>query len=328
MTLRTVLVTGSNGFVGSCLVPRLLKAGYYVKALDWQLYGPSTLQAHPNLVEIRGDIRDWSLLRNTLVGCDAVIHLACISNDPGYDLNPELGKSINYDAFGPLVDVACDSGVKRFIYASSSSVYGVKSEARVVEELKLEPLTDYSKYKALCEDVLLARRAPGFETLILRPATISGYSPRFRLDVVVNTLTLQALAERRIRLFGGHQSRANLYMGDMTRAYQLALEWPSDLIDGQVFNVGAQNFMLFKLAESIRSVIGEDVEIVTEPTNDPRSYSLCSDRIRNVLGFVPIGTLYDAIMELRAAYMRGDIVNPMTNDSYYNVKTLKKAGLK
>ncbi len=175
------MITGGAGYVGSVLVPKLLSKGYRVKVLDLFIFGNDVfneVKDHPNLEQIKGDIRDENLLREVIPGCDAVIHLACISNDPSFELNPDLGKSINFDAFFPLVDISKENGIKRFIYASSSSVYGVKEEKNVTEDLKLEPLTDYSKYKALCEEVLNKKREPGFVTLIIRPATVCGYSPR------------------------------------------------------------------------------------------------------------------------------------------------------
>jgi len=332
--IQTVLVTGGAGYVGAVLVPRLIRASYRVKVLDLFLYGDGVLEEHPNLEQIHGDVRDQDLLKRILPGCDAVIHLACISNDPGYDLNPELGKAINYDAFGPLVDIAKDSGVKRFIYASSSSVYGIKHEEHVTENLKLEPLTDYSKYKALCEDVLMAKRAPGFTTLILRPATISGYSPRFRCDVVVNIQTMEALVEHRIKVFGGEQYRANLHIADMVECYRQALLWPDEVIDGQVFNVGHENFQVADLARRIKDVLENirflqsPIQIETIPTNDLRSYSLCSDKIKEMLGFMPWRRLKESIWDLRDAYHVGKIVDPINNERYYNVRWLKKVGLK
>src|SRR5438105_4333401 len=188
----TVLVTGGAGYVGSVLVPKLLAAGHRVKVLDLYLFGDQVLDGvkhHPRLEQVKADMRDRAVLQRCIPGCDAVIHLACISNDPSFELDPALGRSINYDCFFDLVGVSRDSGVRRFIYASSSSVYGIKEEENVTEDLPLQPLTDYSKYKALCEEVLLAARRPGFVTLVLRPATICGYSPRLRLDLSVNILT-------------------------------------------------------------------------------------------------------------------------------------------
>ena len=210
-----ILVTGGAGYVGAVLVPALLARGCKVRVLDLYVFGDDVLDAvrdHPGLEQIRGDLRDQDLLRRSLAGCDAVIHLACISNDPSFELDPALGRSINYDAFFPLVQLSKKHGVKRFIYASSSSVYGIKEEENVTEELELKPLTDYSKYKALCEDVLLKERGPGFATLILRPATVCGYSPRLRLDLSVNILTNLAYHKREITVFGGEQRRPNLHI--------------------------------------------------------------------------------------------------------------------
>lgn len=326
--IQNVCVVGGAGFVGSVLVPSLIRASYRVKVLDLFIYGDNVLQPHPNLEIVRGDVRNTELLKQVFPGCDALIHLACISNDYSFELNPELSTTINYDSFGPLVDVAKDSGITRFVYASSSSIYGVKSELEVIETLKPEPLTLYSKYKAACEDVLLAKRCPGFTTVILRPATVSGYSPRFRMDVIVNVLALNALAGRRIKVLGGTQMRANLCMADMCQCYLNSLQWPAELVDGETFNVGQENFIVADLANQIRDIIGHDVEIVTEPTNDKRSYSLCSDKIRNVVGFAPKYHLEDAVKELKEAYRDGRIVNPLTNPRYYNVQWLKQIGLK
>ncbi|MCK4602619.1 MAG: NAD-dependent epimerase/dehydratase family protein, partial [Phycisphaerae bacterium] len=219
---KSVLVTGGAGYVGSALVPKLLEAGYKVKVIDLYIFGRDVLQDvrdDPNLTELKGDIRDRSLLEKEIPGSDAVIHLACISNDPSFELNPDLGKSINYDAFLDLVDVAKNSGVKRFIYASSSSVYGVKDAENVTEDLSLEPLTDYSKYKAMCEDVLAEQRQSGFVTLTLRPATVCGYSSRLRLDLTVNILTNHAVNNRQITVFGGSQKRPSIHIEDMTDLY-------------------------------------------------------------------------------------------------------------
>ena len=329
--ISRVLVTGGAGYVGAILVPQLLERGYSVRVLDLYLYGDEVLQSvasHPSLEQINGDIRDRNLLERVMPGCDAVIHLACISNDPSFELNPELGKSINYDAFFDLVAVAKDSGVKRFIYASSSSVYGVKSDDNVTEDLPLEPLTDYSKYKALCEDVLLKVQSPDFTTVVLRPATVCGYSPRLRLDLTVNILTNYAVNARRITVFGGNQKRPNIHIDDMAAVYLRLLEAPSDQIAGKVFNAGYQNHTVTELAETIRSVVGRSTEIVTTPSDDNRSYHISSEKIRRELGFVPTHTIEDAVRGLVDGFEAGRIPNPMTDIRYYNIKTMQALHLK
>jgi len=326
---QSVLVTGGAGYVGAVLVPKLLAAGYKVKVLDVFFFGEDALRSvrdDPNLRIVRGDIRDRSLLEQEIRGADALIHLACISNDPSFELDPALGRSINYDAFRPLVLIARDSGVRRFIYASSSSVYGIKDEANVTEDLPLKPLTDYSKYKALCEDVLLEGRVPGFTTVILRPATVCGYSPRQRLDLTVNILTNHAVNTRVIRVFGGEQKRPNIHIDDITDLYVSVLEYPDELIDGRVFNVGYENYPIAHLAEMVRTVVGQqDVRIETVPTDDRRSYHISSDKIRRELGFVPRRTVEDAIKDLVKAFRSGWLPDPMTDPRYYNIKTLQLA---
>ena len=239
--IKSVLVTGGAGYVGAVLVPKLLAAGLSVRVLDLLLFGEKVFggdQNHPRLEIVRGDLRDRVTVERCVAGMDAVIHLACISNDPSFELDPALGKSINFDCFEPLVDLAKEAGVRRFVYASSSSVYGVKSTPNVTEDLPLEPLTDYSKFKALCEEVLLKKRSPGFEVLVLRPATVCGYSPRLRLDLTVNILTNHAVTNRKILVFGGAQMRPNIHIEDMTDLYVQTLTWTSDVFDGQIYNAG------------------------------------------------------------------------------------------
>lgn len=323
---RAVFVTGGAGYVGSVLVPKLLGNGYYVKVLDLYIYGEHVLDANPNLEQIKGDIRDRALLERVIPGCDAVIHLACISNDPSFELDPVLGRSINYDAFFDLVNVSKNSGIRRFVYASSSSVYGVKEEENVTEDLPLEPLTDYSKYKVLCEEVLLKEQEPGFATLILRPATVCGYSPRLRLDLTVNLLTNHAVNNRKITVFGGQQMRPNIHIEDMTDLYVKSLEWLDEAFGGKVFNAGYENHKIIEIAEIVRGVVGEDVDIVTTPTDDVRSYHISSEKIRRELGFVPKHTIEDAVRDLVAAFDAGKIPAPMTDIHYYNVKTMLEKG--
>ncbi len=326
LDLKTVLVTGGAGYVGSALVPKLLHAGHRVKALDLFLYGDDVLNGvaeDPNLELIKGDIRDQHTVQSAMHSCDAVIHLACISNDPSFELDPRLGKSINYDAFLTLVKVACDSGIRRFVYASSSSVYGVRSEQHVTEELALRPLTDYSKYKAMCEEVLLEKRAPGFTAVILRPATVCGYSPRLRLDLTANILTNHAWNNRMIKVFGGEQMRPNIHIGDMTDLYVRLLQWPQEKIDGKIFNVGYQNHQVLEIAEIVRNIVGEDVRIVRTPTDDNRSYHISSRKLRHELGFKAEHTIQDAVRDLVAAFSTGKISDPMTDMRYYNIKTMQ-----
>ncbi|MCC6448948.1 MAG: SDR family oxidoreductase [Candidatus Aureabacteria bacterium] len=326
-----VLVTGGAGYVGSVLVPKLLARGHRVKVLDLYLYGTHVLDAvksDPRLVQIRGDIRDHVLLEREMRGIDTVIHLACISNDPSFELNPELGRSINYDAFPPLVEIAKRSGVKRFVLASTSSVYGVKSEENVVEELPLEPLTDYSKYKALCERVLIKEQSPRFTTVIIRPATVCGYSPRMRLDLSVNILTNHAVNRGVITVFGGDQKRPNIHIEDITDLYVMLLAAPDARIAGKTFNAGYENRTIMELAGMVRRIVGEErVTIETRPTNDPRSYHISSEKIRRELGFAPRLTVEDAVRGMVEAHRSGKLPDPMQNVLYYNIRTMKAAKL-
>jgi nucleoside-diphosphate-sugar epimerase len=321
----TVLVTGGAGYVGAVLVPKLLAEGHAVRVLDTYWFGDGVLSAvagHPRLTEIKGDMRDRATLERAVKGCTAVIHLACISNDPSFEMDPALGKSINYDAFLPLVQLSKQHGVKRFVYASSSSVYGIKEEEQVTEDLPLKPLTDYSKFKAMCEEVLEAAREPGFTCLTLRPATVCGYSPRLRLDLSVNILTNLAVNKREITVFGGSQYRPNLHIQDMTDLYCQTLRWPAEKIDGKVFNAGWENMTIAGIAEAVRAEVGPDVRIVTSKTDDLRSYRVSSAKIKRELGWEPRYTVPDAVRELVAAFKAGKVPDSLTDPRYFNIKTM------
>ncbi|MDA1014423.1 MAG: NAD-dependent epimerase/dehydratase family protein [Planctomycetota bacterium] len=328
---QTVLVTGGGGYVGSVLVPKLLDAGHAVRVLDLFIYGREVLHDvidNPRLELVAGDIRDQPLLRKCLPGCETVIHLACISNDPSFELNPELGKSINFDAFRPLVEIARDSGVSRFIYASSSSVYGVKSEPDVTETLKLEPLTDYSKFKAMCEDVLQEYQSPDFTTVTLRPATVCGYSPRLRLDLTVNILTNHAVTNRRIRVFGGSQYRPNLHIEDMTDLYVDLVQRPRGEVAGKIWNAGYDNMQVQAIADLIQTSLSpESIEVVAEPTDDLRSYRVNSELIRKEIGFTAQHSIRDAVDDLVAAFRADRIPNSMTDERYFNIRRMQSLQL-
>lgn len=325
--MKRIFVTGGAGYVGSVLVPKLLALKYKVTVLDLMLYGSEVLNDHPNLVKIKGDIRDRELLSKTLPGHDVVIHLACISNDPSFELNPDLGKSINLDAFEPLVRISKESGVNRFIYASSSSVYGIKESPEVTEDMELEPLTDYSKFKAMCEKILMKYQSDNFTTVTIRPATVCGYGKRLRLDLTVNILTNNAINNRKITVFGGVQKRPNIHIEDMADAYILMLEVPKDKIAGKIYNVGFENFSVSEIAEMVKNIIGDDIEIVTSPSNDLRSYHISSRKILNELGFKPKRNIEDAVRDLKEAFDRGDIPDSMNNEKYFNVKLMKNIEL-
>ncbi|HIB98688.1 TPA: SDR family oxidoreductase [Candidatus Poribacteria bacterium] len=329
---QQVLITGGAGYVGSVLVPKLLRADYDVKVLDLYIYGEyvfDSVKNHPRLEEIKGDIRDKDLLEEITLGCDSVIHLACISNDPSFELDPDLGKSINYDAFRPLVEISSGNGVNRFIYASSSSVYGIKEEENVTEKLSLEPLTDYSKYKALCEEILNQYQTSEFTTVIVRPATVCGYSPRLRLDLTVNILTNHAVNFGKITVFGGEQKRPNIHIEDITDLYVDLLSRPKNLVAAKVWNAGYENHRVREIAEIIRQTVdNESVEIVTTPTDDHRSYHISSDKIKRDLGFVPQHTIEDAVQDLVSAFHQGKIPNSMDNIKYYNVRQMNAISMK
>lgn len=328
-TFEHVLVTGGAGYVGACLVPALLARGYRVTVLDLYLYGDDLFAEHrgPALTEVVGDIRDPQAVAEALEGCDAVIHLACISNDPSYDLDPALGRSINYDAFRPLVRAAKSAGVKRFVYASSSSVYGIKAERDVHEDLPLEPLTDYSKYKALCEEVLAEEREPGFTTVTVRPSTVCGWSKRLRLDLVVNILAAHAWHNKKIRVFGGDQMRPNIHISDMVAVYLDLLEQPAEAIDGDVFNAGYENRTVRELAEVVRSTVGGDIDVEIVPTDDNRSYHVSAEKMRRMLGFTPQFTIEDAVRDLCEAFSAGK-VGAMNDPVYHNIQRMRDANLR
>jgi nucleoside-diphosphate-sugar epimerase len=325
--MRKVLVTGGGGYVGAALVPALLAAGYGVTVVDLFMYGDDVLDPHADLRCVKGDIRDADVLRRELVGVTDVIHLACISNDPSFELNPDLGRSINLDAFEPLVAASRDAGASRFIYASSSSVYGIKEVPDVTEDMPLEPLTDYSRFKAQCEEILARYPSPGFTTVTIRPATVCGYSRRQRLDVVVNILTNQAYHNREVTILGGDQLRPNIHIADMVDAYLLLLAAEPATIAGRIYNAGYENQSVRAIADEVRSVIGDDVRVVRKESNDNRSYHISSARIHDELGFRATRTIADAVRDLKDAFDAGLLPGSLTDERYFNIKRMQSIDL-
>jgi nucleoside-diphosphate-sugar epimerase len=328
---RKIFVTGGAGYVGAVLVPKLVAAGHQVKVIDLYIYGADVLKGvedNPRLTQVKGDIRDRDLLAQEIKGYDTVIHLACISNDPSYELNPALSKSINYDAFVDLVEISKQAGVGRFIYASSSSVYGIKDEPEVTEDLPLTPLTDYSKFKAKCEEYLDGAATGDFVVTTIRPATVCGYSPRQRLDLTVNILTNHAVSRGKITVFGGEQKRPNLHIQDMTDLYLFLLDQSPEKIHRKIYNAGYQNYSVRELAEMVRDTLGDNIVIETTPTDDIRSYQVSSRKLKEELGFEARHTIQDAVRELKRAFDAGLLPNSLEDIRYYNIKTMLAINLR
>ncbi len=331
MRFKNVLITGGAGYVGSLLVPQLLDAGYKVTVYDVMYFGDDFLpKDNPNLTLVQGDIRDTAKLAKALKGVEVVINLACISNDASFELDEKLSTSINLDAFEPMVIAAKEAGVKRFVYCSSSSVYGVSESPDVTEDHPLVPLTLYNKYKGLCEPLLWKHHSSKFVCVTIRPATLCGYAPRQRLDLSVNILTNHAINAGKITVFGGSQKRPNLHVQDMCDLYKLLLEVPDEKIAGQTFNAGFQNLSIMEIAQIAKRVVQEefpekgDIPIVTTPTDDIRSYHVNSDKIRRVLGFQPKRNIEDAVRDLCKAFKSGKLPNSLQDTFYFNVRRLKE----
>lgn len=329
MKFKKVFITGGAGYVGSVLVPVLLEKGHHVSVYDLGIYNHE-FEPRPNLEQIKGDIRDRKALIESARGADAFIHLACISNDPSFDLNPGLGKSINFDAFKNVIDACRLNHIKRLIVASSTSQYGVKpADEEVTEDTKAEPITDYAKYKIECENLLQNTEMGTTEYVFVRPATICGYAPRLRLDLSVNILTINALINRKIKIFGGSQMRPALNIEDMARFYELLLEAPGEKIHKQAFNVSYQNITINELAKMVKKVIGDkSIEFEATPSNDLRSYHVNTDKMKSVLGFKCRFSIEDAIKSLIEAYNKGLIIDGLNNPLYYNIKRMKEINLK
>lgn len=310
--MKKVLVTGAGGYKGSVLVPKLLEKGYQVVALDTFWFG-NFLPAADSLEVIQGSVLDLEKL--SLTDIDSIIHLASIANDPCGDLNPKLTWEVSALATMQLADKAKREGVQQFIYASSGSVYGVKQEEQVTEDLTLEPLSEYNKTKMVAERVLLSY-ADYMQVQIVRPATVCGLSPRMRLDVSVNMLTMQALKNKEITVFGGTQVRPNIHIDDITDLYIYMLENP-EKTQG-VFNAGFENLSILEIAKMVKERI--DCELTVTPSNDPRSYRVNSDKLLDT-GFKPKKCVNDAVNEIISAYESNLLKD---EDRFYNLKWMQQ----
>jgi nucleoside-diphosphate-sugar epimerase len=327
---KKILVSGGAGYVGSVLVPKLVEKGYQVRVFDtfwfWknkdEFLEKTNLKEFNNIELFKGDLRDYEECKKAVNNVDVVIQLACISNDPSSDLSPKFTHSINYDGNINIIDAAVDADINRFIYASSSSVYGIKTEPNVTEEMELTPLTQYSKLKVEIEHYLLHKFNNKFKGVIIRPSTVCGYSPRQRLDVVVNILTNFAINKGKIKVFGGEQLRPNIHIDDMTDLYVKLVEEDIEKINGTIFNAGWDNMKVIDIANEVKAVIG-NIGIEIAPTNDNRSYHVSSEKMKKELGFIPKKTVKDAIVDLKKAFQEDLIENP-DDIIYYNVKMLKK----
>lgn len=333
MAAHKILVTGGFGYVGSRLTPHLLALGHHVRVIDLMLYTDAGLDAlkadqafsqWQNRFElVRGDIRDPQTVARAVAGVDTVIHLAAISNDPTGDIDDTLTRQVNFDAIGLLLAQARAAGVKRFINASSSSVFGVRDVADINESLEPEPITFYSKYKMLSEWLVTAAASPEFCAVNIRPATICGYSPRQRFDLTVNKLTADALRKRVITVHGGEQRRPNVGMTDMINLYGLLVDVDAQKINGRTFNFGFENLKVIEIAKVIQAELKDlNVEIKVTDTLDKRDYHISSAKILRELGYQPVSSIRAEVANLRKA-LDGGAFPDIDAPEHYNMKFMK-----
>jgi nucleoside-diphosphate-sugar epimerase len=319
-TQAKVLVTGGAGYIGSVLTRKLLAAGYHVTVLDNMTYtdiGLRQLYQSPNLIVVRGDIREKADIENAVKGVDSLIHLAAIANDPSGELDPEVTRSTNLRSYPLLLKLARDSGVKRFINASTFSVYGVSDVPNLTEEMPLHPLKEYSICKAKAEEIVAEYNSRDFTTTSLRCATVCGWSPRMRFDLIVNTLTAHAIVNKKITVMGGNQQRPQIHIQDLTDYFVAMLEAPASIIGGQVFNAGAENASISSIADEIRASLDESIQIeIVPPRSDERSYHVSSEKLQRSLGLAPKRGIRNAVDEIANAYSAHLWTNP--DDAIYN----------
>lgn len=332
--MKKVLIIGGAGYCGSLLVPQLLNEGWEVAVYDTMWYGTSQFPKSAKLHLLEGDVRDLASVQRACDGYDSVLHLACISNDASFELNEDLSTSVNLNSFEPIVIAAKQAGVRRFVFASSSSVYGISDSPDVTEDHPLVPLTLYNKYKGMCEPLLFKHTTAEFIGVVFRPATVCGYSPRQRLDLSVNILTNHAVNKNKILVFGGDQLRPNLHIQDYADLCKLLLTAPDEKVANQVFNCGFDNMSINSIARAVKKIVEEifpekgEIPIEVTESNDPRSYHINSDKIKRILGFQPKYSVEDAVRDLCVAFQGGKLPNSFDDDRYYNVRTMKALGVK
>jgi nucleoside-diphosphate-sugar epimerase len=310
-----ILVTGGCGYKGSVLIPHLLGDGHEVVSVDTQWFG-NHLPENPSLTNLNLDIRDTDAI--PLKEVEAIIHLANIANDPAVELNPTLSWEVNVLAGQQLADRAVRAGVKHFIFASSGSVYGVKDEPKVTEDLTLVPISVYNKTKMVAERVFLSYKDE-MQVHCIRPATVCGISPRMRLDVSVNMLSYQALKNGKITVFGGDQTRPNIHIQDIANVYRHFLAHPE--IASGCYNAGFENISILDIAERVKNKIG--AEIIVSESNDPRSYRQDSSKLL-ATGFQPTHSVADAIAEIADAFAQQALPD---GDECYTVKWMQRLDL-
>lgn len=327
MILNKILVTGGGGYVGSLLVPELIKKKYFVRVIDLMIYDKNSLESvfgNENFQLIIGDIRNNENLRKALSGVDAVIHLAAISNDPTAELDEKITKSVNYEAVGRLVKAAKKMGIKRFINASSSSMYGIQSDEPATEKSPTKPLSLYAKYKLLSEKFINEASDKDFTTVNIRPATICGYSPRQRFDLAVNALTYHAFLNNQIIVHGGQQRRPNITINDMVKLYIQMLEVEKEKINGETFNAGFENLRIIDIAERIRKLLShqKEIEIKIEDIYDHRDFIISSEKLINKVGFKPMHSIDNSILDVVNAFKDGKYPDPC-DPKYFNIKKMR-----
>lgn len=340
---KKVLVIGGAGYVGSALVPKLLKKGYRVTVYDLYTYSKSKklgedifggLINDKSLTQVKNDIRDFKAIDKAVKDAEAIIHLACLSNDPSVEIDRQLGKEINYLSLFPFLKLVNKYKTKRLIFASTPSVYGFKKEKEVTEELALEPLTDYGLYKVFSEKAIQDLvNLKNTTWVILRPSTVCGYAPRQRLDLSVNILTNLAVNKGVITVFGGSQQRPNIHIGDVSDLYVKMLEYPKEKIAGQIFNAGNENLSILQIAKKVKKIVEKNmdkkIEIIINPsTDDQRSYRVSWKKINKLLGWKPKKTVEDAVSGLVNAFKNGKLPNSLEDPIYFNIKRLKQINFK